>query len=189
MQKILRKVHLVLGPPLSGKSTFIRSNFDTAAGDIIVQPGVFLRRAVGVDRMMKDPNPNACDCTDDWVHNIMIGAFRFQKYNGGVLVLDGYPRKIEQARRMMDIVKSFHMDSQYRPYDTHIHVHVLTVSPELAEQRSANRSFTEREFDMRRIKIAASQIENVLDALISFSNHVHRVQIKYVLDDVTSKVR
>lgn len=184
-----RKIHIILGPPLSGKSTFIESQFDTALGDIIVRPGNFLRSAVGIGRMVADPNPNACECTDNWVNYMMTGAFQFQKQNGGVLVLDGYPRKVGQAKQLFQFLKTFNLARDFSQFENTICTHVLTLSERDVESRILGRPEAERDFDRKRIKVSNQQIESVLDALMSFSSHVNKVQINYVTERSFSKIR
>lgn len=155
-------IHMILGSTLSGKSTYIENNFPNNGEHTRVFIGRWLRDAIGLDAMLRDPNPNQCDCTENWVRFHVRGAFYTRRALKNDMVFDGYPRSVGQVDWFFDCLAQ---DVRVYRTEPRLVVHHLVVPDAIRSLRLAARG--ENEFDTARFERSVKDLEAVLDRIVT----------------------
>lgn len=170
-KQITYKIHLVLGSILCGKSSYIEANFPVDKGQSLTRVfiGRWIREAIGLEPMKKDPNPNQCDCTEPWVRKHVEGAFATRDLLQADMVFDGYPRSVSQVEWLFRILNG--RAKLYSEFPEII-VHSLVVPHVELTNRLHTRSKgneTAAEFDRIRLARSRRDVESVLDRIQELS--------------------
>lgn len=153
-------IHLVLGPICSGKSHYISSKF-SCEEQVVVRIGKFLRESIGLSAMAKDPSPNVCMVTEDWVRKHVSGAMYCARELKRDVVFDGYPRSVEQVEFLSNLIYPLCNVWGVNPK---VLVHELSVKRETVEGRILARASGNKEmaaFDRMRIDASFEGVEKI----------------------------
>ena len=160
----LFKMHFVIGPICSGKSSYISAHFSNEEF-VVVRIGKFLRESIGLKAMSQDPSPNVCNVTEDWVRRHGAGAMWCAKDLSREVVFDGYPRSVGQVKYLSDLA--------YQMCNLHdlrlgIKVHLLSVRRDTVERRILERASGNSEaaaFDRLRIDSSFEGVEKIMEQM------------------------
>ena len=174
------KIHFVLGPVCSGKSTLINKLFPVEQ-NVVVRIGKFLRESIGLQAMSQDPKPNVCDVTESWVRWHVKGAVMCANKLGRDVVFDGYPRSVGQVEffhGMLRPMQSGHFTKTKWP----ICIHRLRTPIETIRERIIHRSNGSEEsqaFDRLRLESSLESVDRVVDyAIGKFKERVEVLEVK-----------
>jgi len=167
------KVICVCGVGCSGKSTYCdklgaKILEESGIRPVILQPGIFFRSTLGPDFFEVLDNPTAPVVTENWVRNMVWQATNLAYNYKRDLIIDGFPRTLEQFYWLMD-------SSFVSSYRLPVEMHFLWVSEGVLADRIMARKMAEPE-----------QVELIDKRMTKDASLLSRLHTAVTRDDVSA---
>jgi len=153
------KVVCVIGQPCSGKTTYISRNFADKDDHAILLLGTILREVFGerffLSRGAGYVNPDV----EDIVRFLVEKVFRVCITNNLNLVLDGFPRSVDQARWFASLVNYHQLP---------VEVVWLVADQETLQERASRRCGDNKDLTLSAIHDSTGKVESIVSVLTKF---------------------
>lgn len=127
-----RKIFCIVGDGNVGKTTYIEQIWPVGTA-LRIHFGQIYRTAIGMQNMIKDPNPNACIVTERMTRKIVEGALETSILSRLDIVFDGFPRTVDQFHFLLASI------SRILPYRSELTVRRL-VPKDLRPEREGEQA-------------------------------------------------